>query len=425
MKTIKQIREERDTKFFKSNLFAPSKLVLEGRDNKKQKNTIPLPQQMPAMLLFRRVAYRLYPDKQVVALYYSKTVNKYLSVPFGPDGNLNLSESVVYNTYDEMIVNEGAKWEAVKGGVKGAVYGAAKGTAIGSIVGHAPGTTAGAVIGAGVGVYKGAKRAYDREKNKDELKSNFMTKLQEIKIQHNEGIVGDTIEKGRSWAKNKLKNSKVFKAAQELGHNLPGYENAKAAKEKFSKGDYIGAAKETGKNIGKAAAVGAGVSLGGYGVARSAISLGSNTIKKTSDYLSGDKTQDNKSSSETPIQKTSSDYIRQKPGKKAVSSWKSSSPATDAAFQSRLKAAAQKDIHTTQQRIRENKISDLKTMIESGIPLYEMNINGKVVTINTSMAKRIIEVYDSVNIKNKKIVENMLNENMESFKKLLNFSIKV
>jgi hypothetical protein len=40
------------------------------------------------------------------------------------------------------------------------------------------------------------------------------------------------------------------------------------------------------------------------------------------------------------------------------------------------------------------------------------------------MAKRILEVYDSVNTKNKKIVESMLNEDLESFKKLLNFSIK-
>jgi hypothetical protein len=40
------------------------------------------------------------------------------------------------------------------------------------------------------------------------------------------------------------------------------------------------------------------------------------------------------------------------------------------------------------------------------------------------MAKRILEVYDSVNTKNKKIVEGMLNEDLESFKKLLNFSVR-
>ena len=74
--------------------------------------------------------------------------------------------------------------------------------------------------------------------------------------------------------------------------------------------------------------------------------------------------------------------------------------------------------------IKENKISDIRGMVESDGTLHEMNINGKTVTLNTSMAKRILEVYDSVNTKNKKIVESMLNEDLESFKKLLNFSIK-
>ena len=55
----------------------------------------------------------------------------------------------------------------------------------------------------------------------------------------------------------------------------------------------------------------------------------------------------------------------------------------------------------------------------------DLSINGRTVTLNTGMAKRILEVYDSVNTKNKKIVESMLNEDLESFKKLLNFSIKV
>ena len=63
-------------------------------------------------------------------------------------------------------------------------------------------------------------------------------------------------------------------------------------------------------------------------------------------------------------------------------------------------------------------------MIAEGNSIHEMNINGKSIHINTSMAKRILEVYDSVNTKNKKIVESMLNEDLESFKKLLNFSIK-
>lgn len=68
------------------------------------------------------------------------------------------------------------------------------------------------------------------------------------------------IEKGRKYLQKNLKDDPTFRAAQELGHNLPGYENAKAAREKFSQGDYAGAAKETALNLGKAALAGAAVS---------------------------------------------------------------------------------------------------------------------------------------------------------------------
>lgn len=304
--------------------------MLEGRGSvvksAKETRSIPLPNQMPAMLLFRRVAYRLYPDKQVVALYYSKTVDKYLSVPFGPDGNLNLSESTIYNSMEEIELAEGARWEAIKGGVKGAAQGAVKGAAVGSIVTHLPGIAAGAAIGGAVGAYKGAKRGYQKEKPVSE---NMLRTFG-----------GWALDKALGWMSDK------------------------------------------GKNKGK-----------------------------------------EKEPSAT--EKTSSEYIRQKPGLKGTSSWKQAS-SPDAAYQSRLKAATQKDIEASRQsrQVAENKISHIRRMVGEGVDSYDININGRTVTLNTSMAKRILEVYDSVNSKNKKIVENMLNEDLESFKKLINFSIK-
>ena len=74
--------------------------------------------------------------------------------------------------------------------------------------------------------------------------------------------------------------------------------------------------------------------------------------------------------------------------------------------------------------MNENKILDIRRMIDEDIESKDLHINGRTVTLNSGMAKRILEVYDSVNTKNKKIVEGMLNEDLESFKRLLNFSIK-
>ena len=74
--------------------------------------------------------------------------------------------------------------------------------------------------------------------------------------------------------------------------------------------------------------------------------------------------------------------------------------------------------------VKENKIIDIRKMIDENVESIDLPINGRQIKLNTSMAKRILEVYDSVNVKNKKIVEGMLNEDLESFKRLLNFSIR-
>ena len=117
MKTIKQIREEHDGTI----IGAPDKLMLEGRGVMKSSGKgVPSPNEMPAMLMFRRVSYKMFPGHQTVALYYSKLVNKYLSIPFGPDGNLNLSEAVVHDDLSEGTLKTVAK--TIAGGLSGAAH---------------------------------------------------------------------------------------------------------------------------------------------------------------------------------------------------------------------------------------------------------------------------------------------------------------
>ena len=98
MKTLKQIKEEYNNKFFDSVDLLPEEVMLETTSKQERRSlmgTSPSFKQMPSMLLFRRITYRKYPGDQTVALYYSATVDKYLSIPFGPGGNLNLSEAVI------------------------------------------------------------------------------------------------------------------------------------------------------------------------------------------------------------------------------------------------------------------------------------------------------------------------------------------
>ena len=93
MKTLKQIREEYKASYETQDENS-EELVLE-------KNVIPSTKDMPSLLIFRRVSYRSYPKGQTVALYYSKTMDKYLSVPIGPGNSVNLSESNIADTMDE------------------------------------------------------------------------------------------------------------------------------------------------------------------------------------------------------------------------------------------------------------------------------------------------------------------------------------
>ena len=93
---------------------------------------------------------------------------------------------------------------------------------------------------------------------------------------------------------------------------------------------------------------------------------------------------------------------------------------TDQTFDSRYRQS----LIARPSQTNENKISDIRNMLNEGIDTMDLSINGRTITLNNSMAKKIVRVYESVNTKNKKIVESMLNEDLDSFKKLLNFSIK-
>jgi hypothetical protein len=302
MKTLKQIREEYNSKYMTQEL--PEEFMLEDKSFKSSAPTVPATKDMPSLLIFRRVSFRLYPNKQVVALYYSKLVDKYLSIPFGPTGNLNLSEAVVL---DEKQLDE-----------------------ILPLVGGA--LAAGAEMLAGAGA----------------------------------------------------------RAALSGG--------ARAA---------LGAARSGISKLGRTTA--------GRFLKRAAKSAIKSALTPKDDGK--------KQASDEPTEKPpSGGLIRNEPTVKTHSSWENA-PSSRPIDQARQRELMRKDAQASK-TVAENKISDIRKMVNEGVDTKDLFINGRSITLNTSMAKRILEVYDSVNTKNKKIVEGMLNEDLESFKKLLNFSIR-
>lgn len=72
----------------------------------------------------------------------------------------------------------------------------------------------------------------------------------------------------------------------------------------------------------------------------------------------------------------------------------------------------------------ESVISDLKEMVANNIEEKTISINEQEVNINNNVAKKILFVYESINTKNKKKMEKMLNESATSFSKVLTFALR-
>lgn len=392
MKTQHQLNEEHVQEVFDSL----------PRDLSLTESSIPSTSDMPQVVVFRRVSYRMYPGKQVVALYYSNALNKYLSIPFGPDGNLNLSEA------------------------------------------------------------KESEGKPTRDNRNKELK--FSTEKSDAYATSAErGIYESYINKVHTLREKKeySKTDAALDAASFIPGPIGTAASAASAVRSLSKGDYTGAALDAAsmipgvgyaakgakvaRGVGKAENVVAKMSKAGKDAEKASIAKkmsqtgkaetaaakattkapkvadAASKVKKASKFkkaidIAGGMAKafgggaDNKE----PEDRKSGELVRAKPSDFTKSSWEKASSDIDPVTKKRITASYMK----------ENKMSDLRDMITEGHDSMDISINGRSVTLNTSMAKRILEVYDSVNSKNKKIVESMLNEDLETFKKLLNFSIR-
>lgn len=69
-------------------------------------------------------------------------------------------------------------------------------------------------------------------------------------------------------------------------------------------------------------------------------------------------------------------------------------------------------------------IDTLKTLSECQSESIITFDDGNKYKVNSSVAKKIVNVYESMNKKNKKKMEKMLSESVDSFSKVMNFAIK-
>ena len=86
--------------------------------------------------------------------------------------------------------------------------------------------------------------------------------------------------------------------------------------------------------------------------------------------------------------------------------------------------ARQMQMQKLQKTQKESVITTLKSMINENVSEMQLNISESSIKINTTMAKKVVDVYESLNKDNKKKMEDMLSESVDSFKKILSFSVR-
>lgn len=445
MKTIRQIREEYDEKFLSQVETLPEEIMLEGLKPVASASPVPSAKEMPMMLVFRRIQYRIFPNKQVVALYYSKMINKYLSIPYGPDGNVNLSEATIMEP--EMLDED---WQKVNRRDRTAGLSQA---AVNAYRRENPGSKLQTAVTEKNPSGKRAKRrlsfcrrmkgmkkrltsaktARDPDSNINKAlrrwncEESFYNKLQALREARGYNV-GDAawdvasfipgpVGAGASLvsAKRSLDRGDKVSAALDAAGAAPiaGY-GAKVAKlGKLAKGALTArkAAKaadvaSTASKVGKVGKVSSAVSkVGKLSKVGAAADLVGSAAKALFNPLEGSKSLGQNKAPRANIKKGT---VTPKASK--------ITPTT---------ASKLRQAELAKTKVQENTIADIRNSINEGVKIMDLSINGRTVSLNNSMAKRIVEVYDSVNTKNKKIVEGMLNEDLDTFKRLLNFTIKV
>jgi hypothetical protein len=71
-----------------------------------------------------------------------------------------------------------------------------------------------------------------------------------------------------------------------------------------------------------------------------------------------------------------------------------------------------------------NVLHTIKSIVENDISEQTIRFNENEITINNTVAKKLLNVYESVNKTNKKKMEQMLNESATSFNKVLTFAVR-
>ena len=291
--------------------------------NPKRAPGYPSEKDIPVVLVLKRKAIRVYPDNQKIALYYAQSLDKYISIPFGPKA-------------DELGIhmNEETKEEMTK-------------------------------------IRFEMKESHEPELREPAPRSSFMNNL-------------NTIRKSRE--KSVDENAAIARGAAAVIDKVP------------SVIDKVKKAWSGKENLGRL--------LRGRGANRRGGDFEDSGASTVNDLFKPTQSNFNFGKLEPPV---------------------SGGPDSSSAFQlNKPNNALTRAQELAARRQNEStNIDIIKDIVSNNLEEASVSFGNKSISINNRTANKIVQIHESLNKTNQKKFENMLNESAATFRKAINFVVKV
>ena len=457
----------------KKDLFGKDRL---SKFDKRFSSGYPTDKEIPAVIVLKRKAIRVYPDNQKIALYYSQALDKFVSVPFGP-GNVSLGiqvnearktpyqdtlDSLKKAGYHEIAKEYERHKESGELSAEKALSRIARKRPLNKIL-SLPKHERDALLKHVNAHIENADMSPMRKlglKHGIALRKAF-TKPKETKPKETPAMPAKITESFK-YKVSMIREARYGKAdlALDVAGMTPGPIGSAAslasAGRSFSKGDYVGAGLDV---VG--ALPGVGYLAKGAKIARGAnqmrrVSKGKEAVEAARKTKIGSK---ERKEILTRAKERGKTRAKNKERLKKAGAFAAGVGAAATALGSAAKSAtdtsgvmgnkqdyefrqiqpkvgdpqgqSQKSWSSERIRLKQqgwiqesNNLAVIKHIVENNVKYHELTIGDRTVSLNNSVAKKVINLYESLNKQNKKKIEQMLNEDATSFRKVINFAIR-
>lgn len=366
----------------------------------------PSEKEIPPVLVLKRKAVRVYPDNQKVALYYCQAIDKYISIPYGKNSKaagMSLNESALSHltvaaTRGATPQRLGQMAKRVGANVEYAVT-AAKEAGLLKPESSNPFTR---------GYSRGAEHAIRTSHAETETLRKPKTPEPEmqgpIKSQFGRAPIKEAFRRKlksireETWTETDPKTGKQFKASDDWKEQAKKDIMTAADIYTLGRASKIRGAVEAGKRV-----FGGVARLAGKGAGLASAALSGSSDSK---------------SSESVFKPTQGGYGFT-PGTSSTAQTAVGGPGQKATVSGQEVAANRKLFGVSES----NNLDVLKMIVENNITHKNIQFGDMSVRVNNRIAKKVLTIYESLNKKNKKKIEKMLNEDAGSFKKVINFAV--